>query len=170
MERFFAFIFVCSADRAEICLCVKKLFYKNEMQMKQDELLDFGEDSRQSPYVVRDGFFVKTDEKWEKLSYDEILWVRAFENGSVIFLTDERNKMVNHRLWRIEEMLQEHKNFVRINRSEIVNLDAVDGFEGRSALPLGLSKNCYYIGKNPLYATGDYRQRMEGVFVKAKQQ
>ena len=127
--------------------------------MEQEELLDFGEVSRQSPYVVEDGFFVKTDEKWEKVSYDEILWVRAFENGSVIFLTDERNKMVNHRLWRIEEMLQEHKNFVRINRSEIVNLDAVDGFEG----------NCYYIGKNPLYATGDYRQRMEGVFVKAKQ-
>jgi len=25
-------------------------------------------------------------------------------------------------------------------------------------------------GKNPLYATGDYRQRMEGVFIKAKQQ
>lgn len=116
--------------------------------------------SRQNPYVVEDGFFVKTDEKWEKVRYDEIMWVRAFENGSVIFLTDERNKMVNHRLWRIEEMLTEHPNFVRINRSEIVNLDAVDGFEG----------NCYYIGKNPLYATGDYRQRMEGVFVKAKQQ
>lgn len=59
------------------------------------------------------------------------------------------------------------ENFVRINRSEIVNLDFVDGFEGRSAVPFGLSKNCYYIGKNPLYATGDYRQRMEGVFVKA---
>ena len=109
---------------------------------------------------MRDGFFVKTDEKWEKVRYDEILWVRAFENGSVIFLTNERNKMANHRLWRIEEMLQEHKNFVRINRSEIVNLDAVDGFEG----------NCYYIGKNPLYATGDYRQGMDGVFVKTKQQ
>jgi len=52
------------------------------------------------------------------------------------------------------------ENFVRINRSEIVNLNAVDGFEG----------NCYYVGKNPLYATGDYRQRMESVFVKAKQQ
>ena len=123
-------------------------------------LLEFVEDSRQSPYVVRDGFFVKTDEKWEKVRYDEILWVRAFENGSVVFLTDGKSLMVNHRLWRIEEMLQEHKNFVRINRSEIVNLDAVDGFEG----------NCYYIGKNPLYATGDYRQRMEGVFVKARQQ
>ena len=110
--------------------------------------------------VVKNGFFVKTDERWAKVKYDEILWVRAFENGSVIFLTDERNKMVNHRLWRIEEMLTEHQNFVRINRSEIVNLNAVDAFEG----------NCYYIGKNPLYATGDYRQRMEGVFVKAKQQ
>ena len=77
-----------------------------------------------------------------------------------MFLTDGKSLMVNHRLWIIEEMLQEHKNFVRINRSEIVNLDAVDGFEG----------NCYYIGKNPLYATGDYRQGMEGVFVKAKQQ
>ena len=46
---------------------------------------------------MRDGFFVKTDEKWEKVRYDEILWVRAFENGSVMFLTGERNKMVNHR-------------------------------------------------------------------------
>ena len=66
--------------------------------------------------------------------------MRAFENGSVMFLTDERSLMVNHRLWRIEEMLTEHPNYVRINRSEIVNLDAVDGFEG----------NCYYIGKNRL--------------------
>lgn len=106
---------------------------------------------------MRDGFFVKTDEKWEKVRYVEILWVRAFENGSVVFLTDGKSLMVNHRLWRIEEILQDHANFVRINRSEIVNLDAVDGFEG----------NCYYIGKNPLYATGDYRQRMEGVFIKA---
>ena len=128
--------------------------------MKQDELLDFAEDSRQSPNVVSDGFFVKTDEKWEKVRYDEILWVRAFENGSVVFLTDGKSLMVSHRLWRIEEILQDHANFVRINRSEIVNLNAIDGFEG----------NCYYIGKNPLYATGDYRQRMEGVFVKAKQQ
>lgn len=130
---------------------------KDSCLSKKDADAEF---SRQSSYVVRDGFFVKTDEKWEKVRYDEILWVRAFENGSVMFLTGERNKMVNHRLWRIEEMLTEHPNFVRINRSEIVNLDAVDGFEG----------NCYYVGKNPLYATGVYRQRMEGVFVKAKQQ
>ena len=61
---------------------------------------------------------------------------------------------------RFNENKGSEENFVRINRSEIVNLNAVDGFEG----------NCYYVGKNPLYATGVYRQRMEGVFVKAKQQ
>ena len=110
--------------------------------MNDDELLEYVEDSRQSPYVVKNGFFVKTDEKWEKVRYVEILWVRAFENGSVVFLTDGKSLMVNHRLWRIEEILQDHANFVRINRSEIVNLNAIDGFEG----------NCYYIGKNPLYA------------------
>lgn len=125
--------------------------------MNNDELPGFAEESKRSTYVVEDGFFVKTDEKWEKVKCDEILWVRAFENGSIIFLTGERNKKVNHRLWRIEEMLTEYPNFVRINRSEIVNLDCVDGFE----------RNCYYIGKQPLYATGNYRQRMEGVFIKA---
>ena len=57
-----------------------------------------------------------------------------------MFLTDGKSLMVNHRLWRIEEILQEHPNFVRINRSEIVNLDAVDGFEGRSAVTLGHEK------------------------------
>ena len=128
--------------------------------MNNDELLDFAEDSMQSPYVVKNGFFVKTDERWAKVKYDGILWVRAFENGSVVFLTDGKSLMVNHRLWRIEEILTEYPNFVLINRSEIVNLNAIDGFEG----------NCYYIGKNPLYATGVYRQRMEGVFIKAKQQ
>jgi len=31
--------------------------------MNNDELLEFVEDSRQSPYVVKNGFFVKTDER-----------------------------------------------------------------------------------------------------------
>ena len=157
----FAFNFVCGdGQNLNLSVCHKIVNKRNEKQMNNDELLEFVEVSTQSLYVVRDGFFVKTDEKWEKVRYDEILWVRAFENGSVMFLTNERSLMVNHRLWRIEEMLTEHPNFVRINRSEIVNLNAIDGFEG----------NCYYIGKNPLYATGVYRQRMEGVFIKAKQQ
>ena len=47
--------------------------------MNNDELLEFVEDSMQSQYVVKNGFFVKTDEKWEKVRYVEILWVRAFE-------------------------------------------------------------------------------------------
>ena len=39
-----------------------------------------------------------------------------------LFLTGERSLMANHRLWRIEEMLTEHQNFVRINRSEMSSL------------------------------------------------
>ena len=72
------FLYVAPTDLKSVCT-PNSCFTKNEMQMKQDELLDFAEDSKQSPYVVSDGFFVKTDEKWEKVRYDEILWVRAFE-------------------------------------------------------------------------------------------
>ena len=47
---------------------------KGSCLSKKDE---DAEVSTQSLYVVRDGFFVKTDEKWEKVRYVEILWVRA---------------------------------------------------------------------------------------------
>ena len=153
-------ILVCHHRCLNFYGCKVTKFSRHIARLNDKRRPERGEVSRQSPYVVKNGFFVKTDERWAKVKYDEILWVRAFENGSVVFLTGERSLMVNHRLWRIEEMLTEHPNFVRINRSEIVNLDVIDGFEG----------NCYYIGKNPLYATGVYRQRMEGVFIKAKQQ
>ena len=41
--------------------------------MNNDELLEFVEDSMQSPYVVKNGFFVKTDERWTKVRYDETM-------------------------------------------------------------------------------------------------
>ena len=49
---------------------------KGSCLSKKDE---DAEVSTQSLYVVKNGFFVKTDEKWEKVRYVEILWVRAFE-------------------------------------------------------------------------------------------
>ena len=39
-------------------------------------------------YKISDSFFVNTDEKWVRIKRDEIKWLRAFENGTVIFLTE----------------------------------------------------------------------------------
>ena len=76
----FAFNFVCGdGQNLNLSVCHKIVNKRNEKQMNNDELLEFVEDSRQSLYVVKNGFFVKTDEKWEKVRYVEILWVRAFE-------------------------------------------------------------------------------------------
>ena len=105
-------------------------------------------------YQISDSFFVNTGEKWTKIKYDEIKWVRAFENGTVIFLTDERTIMSEHKLSVIAKMLSTHTNFVYINRSEIVNVDHIDGFKD----------NRYYIGKNELYVTSNYKTYLKEYF------
>jgi len=105
-------------------------------------------------YKLGDSFFVNTDDKWVRIKRDEIKWLRAFENGTVIFLTDERTIMANHQLSAIAKMLNNDDNFVYINRSEIVNVDYIDGFKD----------NCYFIGKNELYVTRNYKTYLEEYF------
>lgn len=105
-------------------------------------------------YKITDSFFVNTDDKWTRIKYDEIKWLRAFENSTVIFLTNNRTIIANHLLREVEKMLSNYTNFVRINRSEIVNVDYIDGFEG----------NCYYIGKNELYVTSAYKTYLKEYF------
>lgn len=105
-------------------------------------------------YKLGDSFFVNTDDKWVRIKRDEIKWLRAFENGTVIFLTDERTIMANHQLSAIAKMLNNDDNFVYINRSEIVNVDYIDGFKD----------NCYFIGKNELYVTINYKTYLEEYF------
>ena len=105
-------------------------------------------------YQISDSFFVNTDEKWTKIKYDEIKFLRAFENGTVIFLTSERTIMANHKLSVIAKILSNHTNFVYINRSEIVNVDHIDGFKD----------NRYYIGKTPLYVTTNYETYLKEYF------
>lgn len=105
-------------------------------------------------YKITDSFFVREDKRWIRIKYDDIKWLRAFENATVIFLTDERTIIVNHLLREVAKMLNNYTNFVRINKSEIVNMNYIDAFEG----------NCYYIGKNELYVTSAYKTYLKEYF------
>lgn len=105
-------------------------------------------------YKISDSFFVNTDEKWTKIKRDEIKFIRTLVNNTVIFLTDERTVIANHQLWEVAKMLSDDTRFVRINPSEIVNVDYIDGFKD----------NCYYIGKNSLYVTSQYKSYLEEYF------
>ena len=105
-------------------------------------------------YKLGDSFFVNTDDKWVRIKRDEIKWLRAFENSTVIFLTNERTIMANHQLQEVAKMLSNYTNFVYINRSEIVNVNYIDGFKD----------NCYYIGKNELYVTSTYKTYLKEYF------
>lgn len=105
-------------------------------------------------YKISDSFFVNTDVKYIRIKYDEIKFLRAFEDSTVIFLTDDRTIIANHQLSTIIKILNNHTNFVRINKTEIINVDYVDGFKD----------NCYYIGVNQLYVTSYYKTYLEEHF------
>ncbi len=105
-------------------------------------------------YQISDSFFVNTGEKWTKIKYDDIKWLRAFENSTVIFLANECTIIANHKLSAIAKILSDHTNFVYINRSEIVNVAYIDGFKD----------NRYYIGKTPLYVTTNYETYLKEFF------
>lgn len=105
-------------------------------------------------YKISDSFFVNTDEKWIKIKYDEIRFLRAFENSTIIFLTNERTIIANHQLQEVAKMLSNHTNFIYISKLEIVNANHIDGFKD----------NCYYIGKNELWVTSNYRAYLKEFF------
>ena len=105
-------------------------------------------------HKITDSFFANIDKRWTRIKYDEIKFLRAFENDTVIFLTHGRTIIANHLSCEVTKMLSNYTNFVHINRSEIVNVDYIDGFEG----------NCYYIDENQLYATGDYKTYLKEYF------
>lgn len=72
--------------------------------------------------------FVKTSQKYEKVSFDNILFVEGMENYISIQTAD--NKLVAHsKLSAFIEKLPP-RNFVQIHKSFVVNIDKVTSLEG----------------------------------------
>jgi len=105
-------------------------------------------------YVDPDYMNWSVEDYYERIDYADILWLKADEDSCVFFLTGDRSMYVNHYLGRVEQFLSDHPEFVRINRSEIINVSHVTRFIG----------NMYFIDGQELVATGIYRDRMHGIF------
>lgn len=81
--------------------------------------------------LVSDGFFVKPiygDYK-VKIRFSDIIWVEADNNHSHIHIKDSQPVSVCFKLQQVEKMLPAN-NFIRISRSEIINLHMVDRYCG----------------------------------------
>ena len=78
--------------------------------------------------VQSGSIFVKTSQKYEKVNFDDILFVEGMENYISIQTAD--NKFVAHlKLSAFIEKLPS-RNFVQIHKSFVVNIDKVTSLEG----------------------------------------
>lgn len=91
-----------------------------------------------------DALFLKKDSHYEKVEFDDILWLEADSNYTFIFSKSGRYTYSNV-LKNFEDKLP-GENFKRVHRSFIVNLDNVTGLEGNMLLvgekQIPVSKAC----------------------------
>lgn len=122
--------------------------------MKKEELWDVDESdndagdstpARTVPHVS-EGIFVRNSDYYCKILYADILWLGACNNYCEIHHKDGRTYCAVHPLVKVETKLPSAL-FVRIHRSYIVNIHAVDRFIG----------NMIYIGKQRLDVSRPYR-------------
>lgn len=97
-------------------------------------------------FVISNGFYVK-------IMYEDILWLESYHNYLDIHLKGGEKICVIHPLSRMEGFLPKN-SFIRIHRSLIVNINAVDRFTG----------NMLYIGKRHLDVSHPYREAVFSCF------
>lgn len=96
---------------------------------------------------VKNAFFVMSNGFYVKVMHEDILWLESFHNYLDIHLKGEQKLCVIHPLSRMEKFLPPD-SFIRIHRSVIVNVNAVDRFTG----------NVLYVGKRRLDVSRPYRE------------
>lgn len=95
---------------------------------------------------VSEAVFVRSGEFYYRILYADILWLGAYNNYCEIHCRDGKTYCAVHPLVKVEKMLPSDL-FVRIHRSYIINIHAVDRFIG----------NMVYIGKQRLDVSRPYR-------------
>ena len=102
---------------------------------------------------VTEGFFIRKGEYHCKILYADILWLNASNNYCEIHQNDGKTFCVIYPLVKVEKFLPADL-FIRIHRSYIVNIHAVDRFVG----------NMLYIGKQRLDVSRPYRKEVFSCF------
>lgn len=99
---------------------------------RQFELLHNERASASEPKTF---FFVKADKNYVKIQFKDILWVSALQNYSVIYTTEQKH-IVYLPLKSIENELPNNE-FLKVNRSAIVNVEKITGLNAAEVLLQG---------------------------------
>lgn len=85
---------------------------------------------QQSNPIMQSVFFVKDKGAWIKLNYIDILYVEAADNYSTLFFVNKPEMVITKNLKYFEAIFPESL-FLRINRSIIVKISAIDKMDAK---------------------------------------
>jgi DNA-binding LytR/AlgR family response regulator len=80
----------------------------------------------------RDHFFIKCDYKYERIYFDEILFVEAMQNYVTIHTT--KGKFMTLLYMKNVEQKLDNNAFIRIHKSYIVSLSKIESIEGNEII------------------------------------
>ncbi|MEM1358823.1 MAG: LytTR family DNA-binding domain-containing protein [Bacteroidota bacterium] len=83
--------------------------------------------NHRQPALSEDSFYVKCEQRYERVKYNEILFVQAMHNYVSIHTTGGKYLTLLF-LKNVEEQLQERR-FARVHKSYLVALDKIDSIE-----------------------------------------
>lgn len=81
--------------------------------------------------VISNYLFVKDKGSWIKLFFHEIIYIEASDNYSTIFFENKPECVITKNLKYFEEQLPQN-DFIRVNRSVIVNTNKIESFDSKS--------------------------------------
>jgi DNA-binding LytR/AlgR family response regulator len=99
---------------------------------KARDFFELKSKGQETPSPERDYFFVKCDYRYEKIHFNEILYVEGMENYVVIH-TAAQKFMTLLRMKTVEESLPA-PDFMRIHKSFIVSVRAISSIDGNEVI------------------------------------
>ena len=105
---------------------------------------------------VHDFVFVKCGNRYEKIMYDDILFVEAMQNYVTIFTS--RQKYITHITFKAVESHLPSSRFLKVQKSYIINVTKIDSIEGTTIT----------IGKNVIPISRDNREEILALILNNK--
>lgn len=144
--RFYAYILKPFNDR-QVSIAIELALVNFSNNTPKQELLNTQElpKTENTSLQIKDSLFLKKEHHFERVSLKDILFLEADSNYCTVH-TKSKKFIYSLVLKKIEAQLPKTQ-FLRIHRSYVVNIEAVNGFEG----------NMLFIGERKLPVSKTYR-------------
>ncbi len=84
--------------------------------------------NKEESLVEKDFIFVKSERKFVKINFDEVLYIESVSDY-VVFVLDNNRKIITHSTLKSMEERVNHPLFVKVHRAFIVNISKINDIE-----------------------------------------